>query len=213
MRIKKYLFTVLPFLLTSGLFAQTNYPLAVEAVLQKARGNRVELEKALDYFYRTKDSFKIKAINFLISNMDIHYSANYYWADSVGKKVAYNELDYPDFDSSIRAFDALKAVTPKIHPVSVNYRDLDSIKGDYLIQNTEIAFEDWKQPFAQGLPFEDFCENLLPYRMSVEPLQNWRPYYKEHLMTIRYLVIRHTMDFLDLQQQAYQIIFHQSISC
>ena len=182
MRVTKYLFTALALVLviSLGLNAQTKYPFAVETVLQKAKSNRVELEKALNYFYKSKDSLKIKAINFLVSNMDIHFSANYYWADSLGKKIAYNELDFPDFDSSIRAFDALKLITPKIHPVPKNYKDIDSIKGEYLIQNTEMAFDDWKQPYAKELCFDDFCEYLLPYRISVEPLQNWRHLYKEH---------------------------------
>ncbi len=183
-RITKYLFSALLIVLSFGLDAQMKYPTSVETVLQKTKGNRGELEKVLNYFYKTGDSLKIKAINFLISNMDIHSSYNYYWADSIGRRLSYNELDYPDFDSSIRAFDALKKVTPKIHPVSNIYRDIDSIKGDYLIENTEMAFEDWKQPFAKSISFEDFCENLLPYRISVEPLQNWRPYYKKYFKNL-----------------------------
>ncbi len=158
---------------------QISFPYAVETVLQKAKGNRVELEKALDYFYNSKDTLKIKAINFLISNMDIHRSYNYYWADSVGKRLPYNELDYPTFDSSIAAFNILKAATPKIHPVPNIYNDMDSIKGNYLIDNEERAFAEWKLNWTKNISFDDFCEYLLPYRISVEPLQDWRSVYEQ----------------------------------
>ena len=175
---------VLLLLCCNVLFAQTKYPANVEAVLQKTKTNRPELEKALNYFYKGKDSLKIKAINFLVANMDIHTSYNFYWADSLGKRLPYNELDYPTFDSSIKAFDVLKVVTPKIHPVAYSYRDIDSIKASYLIENEELAFADWQQPYAKGLSFEDFCEYLLPYRISVEPLQNWRAYYKQYFKNL-----------------------------
>ena len=170
--------------LPTSLPAQVGYPANVARVLRKAGTNKKELEKALNYFYNTKDTFKIKAINFLVANMDIHTSYNYYWADSLGRKLPYNELDYPSLDSSVRAFDALKLSTPKIHPIPYSYRDIDSIKGDYLIENEEMAFADWQQPLAKELSFDDFCEYLLPYKISVEPLQNWRAYYKQYFKNL-----------------------------
>lgn len=170
---------VLLILLSIGVNAQTKYSLAVETVLQQAKDNRVELEKALNYFYKGKDTLKIKAINFLVSNMDIHRSYNYYWADSLGNRLAYNELDYTTFDSSVAAFNNLKETTPKIHPVPNIYNDIDSIKGDYLIDNTERAFTEWKQPWTKNISFDNFCEYLLPYRVSVEPIQDWRNIYEQ----------------------------------
>ena len=179
MKSKKYIFILLLSMLMFSVQAQSKYPATVEAVLKKAKGNRVELEKALVYFYKSKDTLKIKAINFLIANMPIHRSFNYYWADSLGNRLPYNELDYPSFDSSIKAFEALKAVKPKIHPVRNNYNDIDSIKGDYLIDNVERAFTEWKLTWTKKISFDDFCEYLLPYRVSVEPLQDWRAVYEQ----------------------------------
>ena len=179
MNPNKYILTFLFFILILGVQAQSKYPATVEVVLQQAKGNRVELEKSLDYFYKGKDSLKIKAINFLIENMPIHRSYNYYWADSLDNRLPYNELDYPSFDSSIKAFEALKAVTPKIHPVPNNYNDIDSIKGDYHIENVNRAFAELKQPWSNNLSFSDFCEYLLPYRVSIEPLEDWRGLYEK----------------------------------
>ena len=62
----KRLFTLVIFFSPLFTFSQKQYPADVEAVLQQAKINRGELEKALQYFYRTKDQQKIKAINFLV---------------------------------------------------------------------------------------------------------------------------------------------------
>jgi hypothetical protein len=158
-------------------FCQNKYPDSVEAVLRQSKGHRGELEKAIDHFKRSGDSLKLKAIYFLVSNMDIHYSENYYWVDSLGNKVSYNELDYPDFAASIQAFNSLKEKHKKLQPRPVVYKDIDTIQADFLIDNVERAFESWRANSTAKISFIDFCEYVLPYRMSTEPLQNWRGAY------------------------------------
>jgi len=164
--------------------AQSKYPSNIEAVLKKTPTNRKELEKALDYYSKPKDSLKLKAMQFLIANMDTHGSKNYYWADSIGKRLPFNELDYPDFDSSVWAFEKLKLVTPKIHPITYAYKDIDSIKASFLINNVEYAFNAWQKPWAKSLSFDDFCEFLLPYRTSIEPFQDWREVYSKKFASL-----------------------------
>ena len=50
-----------------------------------------------------------------------------------------------------------------------------------LIQHIDQAFTAWQtHPWAQDYSFEQFCEYLLPYRASDEPLEDWRtPLLKE----------------------------------
>ena len=43
--------------------------------------------------------------------------------------------------------------------------DCSIITADYLIQNINIAFEDWQRGnWAKGITFNEFCEYLLPYK-------------------------------------------------
>lgn len=178
--MKKSITTTLVLLLPLFALLQVKYPTNVETVLQKAGKNRPQLEKAIHHFATTKDSLKLKAIYFLIENMDIHYSLNYYWANEKGERIAYDELAYPDFDAALKVFDEIKQHTPGIHPVQVKYYDADTITADYLISNVELAFDAWRKPQAQKIDFNTFCEYILPYRVSTEPLQNWRnDYYKK----------------------------------
>ena len=170
---EKIIFLLFPLLL------QAQFPNAVEAVLKKAGNNRPELEKALQYTDKTKDELKIKAMQFLISNMDIHTSADYYWENPSTQRIAYNELDYPDFGEAKKALEAIKQKNPGLQPKSVIYQDIETIKGDYLIQNLEKAFTAWRSSAMQNISFADFCEYILPYRVSEEPLQDWRGVYAD----------------------------------
>ncbi|MFM9826137.1 hypothetical protein [Flavobacterium sp.] len=175
-KIKQTILILALVLLPYLAFAQ--HPKSVEAVLKKAGKNRIELEKAIRYCKISGNPLKIKAMNFLIANMDIHFSADYYWVDKVGKKINYNELVYPNFEQALKAFEILKNKNPGIHPKTVIYKDIEKIKGDFLIQNLENAFKAWNSSIIKNIPFESFCEYILPYRVSVEPIQNWRNPYK-----------------------------------
>jgi hypothetical protein len=166
------------------LFAQAHYPPDVEKALHTAGPNRPQLEKAIRYFQQQADPLKLKAAYFLIANMDIHMSYDYYWADKTGRRVPFNELSYPDWSATLSAFDQAKKKYPGIHPVPVKYRDIDSIKADYLIGNINGAFDTWRKKWSKNVSFSDFCEYILPYRISKEPLQDWRPVYRKRFSWI-----------------------------
>ncbi|MDI3318227.1 transglutaminase domain-containing protein [Pinibacter soli] len=177
--MKKLILTGLILIVSAASFAQLSYPNDVQIVLSKAGKNKTELKKAIEYFSATGDTLKLKAIYFLIANMDIHYSVDYYWANSNEEKVVFNERSYSDFSTALKAFEELRKVHPGLHPVQVKYYDIDTIASSYLINNVEAAFDIWRKTPRQKICFEDFCEYILPYRISVEPLQDWRKVYRE----------------------------------
>lgn len=76
----KFRLAVLPILFLN-LAASAQYPSGVQTALLQTNTNRTELIRALDYFYNTKDSLKIRSINFLVANMPMHRGYSYYWAD------------------------------------------------------------------------------------------------------------------------------------
>lgn len=155
-------------------------PVAVKNILVKAGKNKSELEKVITYFHKTGDRLKIRAIYFLIANMDAHYSEDYYWEDKSEKKVPFNELDYTDFNQAISAFKKLKVTHPDLRPHPFTSPDIKTIKADFLIQNINQSFQHWKSSAGyKNISFNDFCEYILPYRVSVEPLQNWRLRYNK----------------------------------
>ncbi len=136
-------------LLLSGVCSMSQNSLSknLTDVLTKAGKNRGELEKVIHQYNQNKgDSLKLKATYFLISNMDIHTSVDYYWADETGKKILYNEMNYPDFATAVKAFEDIKPKYKNLKPIRVIYRDIDTIKADFLIRNVENAFDVWEKP-------------------------------------------------------------------
>jgi hypothetical protein len=157
----------------------------LEKALQQAGDNRPELEKVLSYYGKEKkDALKLKAVKFLIENMDAHYSfqsdalTEYYLRmDSIFR------LNSPDVRITNEQDSLLKLLErphsyPKIIP------DLKAVTADFLIENIELAFEAWKSPWANNLNFDDFCEYLLPYRAGIEQAASWRQPYKSTFLPL-----------------------------
>jgi hypothetical protein len=149
----------------------------LEYALEFAGDNRVGLEKVLEH-YRT-DPEKLEAARFLIRNMPGWYSYEGNELDSIhhllvgvceGRSISKrekNKWNRISFDSLSKIYDA------------------QVITAEYLIDNIDLAFEVWrKYPWNRNLPFDDFCELILPYRIADEPLSDWRKLYYEDYGTL-----------------------------
>lgn len=175
----KYLFLVCFFIpLITLAQANKKNPKEVEAVLQKAGKNKIELQKAINYFKKSNNPLKLKAVFFLISNMDIHYSVNTYLRNAKGKRYAFNELKYRTYPEAQSALKTLKEKY-NLYEVSEQIPDLNTIKSNFLISNIEQAFSSRNSNPSQFPKFEDFCEYVLPYRVATEPLTDWRGTYQK----------------------------------
>jgi len=142
----------------------------VEYALTVAKNNRFELEKVLNHY--KKDPDKYKAACFLIENMPYHYTYEGWQIDTLKalKKASINNGRINDSIVNLwKNFDYTKL--PKIEDVCV--ADAKTI-----IENIDLAFNVWnKRPWKRYYNFNDFCEYILPYRISDEPFENWRYIY------------------------------------
>jgi hypothetical protein len=172
------------FLLITILYSCKNgydYPEKVEQALQKAKGNRATLEKLIEHYRaNAADSLKLKAAYFLIANMEGHYYVKAKLVDTSGKRVNFDVLSYPDYKTMVAAWDSTEKKRGKLDYIrdTVIY-DLQSIGYDFLKTNIDLAFEAWEKPWSDFLTFDQFCEYVLPYRGSNEPLEEWRQYFFE----------------------------------
>lgn len=57
--------------------------------------------------------------------------------------------------------------------------DDDSLTESFLLENIDLAFEVWKNPWNKNLSFGDFCRYILPYRNGDEELHEWRRYLRD----------------------------------
>jgi len=150
-----------------------DYPKDVKKALELAKTNRYELEKVIQHY--ANDSLKLAAAYFLIANMpgQAYYKAKL--VDTSGTKVPFDVLNYSDYTHMVAAWDSIEKKIGKIDYTrdTVIY-DLQVIKSDFLIKNIDLAFMAWESPWSEQLNFEQFCEYVLPYRGSNEPLEEWR---------------------------------------
>lgn len=143
----------------------------LELALKFASENRIELEKVLKHYQDS--TLKYKAACFLIENMPYYFSYTGGDLDSVrmAKTLAMNGYIDTKIKKEWQNFDYTKL--ERVHDIHV-------ITAEYLINNIDLSFDAWqKYPWGKYLPFDEFCELILPYRISDEPLENWRQIYYE----------------------------------
>ena len=168
---KLILFLVLGVLLS----CQSTDNRRLEKTLDLAQSNRGELEKVIQYYSQNEaDSLKLKAARFLIMNMPGHYSfigRNYENYCKASEKIIFSKT------SMNKKVDKLNKLIRQ-YPAECFERveDCSIITADYLIQNINIAFEDWQRGnWAKGITFNEFCEYLLPYKCTeTQAFDNWR---------------------------------------
>jgi hypothetical protein len=158
-------------------------PPEVDAALAKAGENRAQLERVLEHYARQGDPLKLRAAEFLIGNMDGHGYVVYGFFDEDGNEITFDALQYANFREALAAFDELEETHGPIDYERTRFDpDLETITAEFLIENIDLAFTAWREkPWAQEITFEAFCEHILPYRGSNEPLDSWRPACMERL--------------------------------
>jgi hypothetical protein len=147
--------------------------------LRQAGDNRAQLEAVLEHY--KDDPEKYAAACYLIENMPAHYS---YRGDDI---LRYYETALPILKSGKSPAwqrDTLMEISDRDFPsLSSNVvPDVEIITSDFLIQNIDHAFKQWKErPWASHLTFEEFCEWLLPYKLvELQSLDAWRDTLSTH---------------------------------
>lgn len=166
-------------ILSTGCSRQ-NEDIQLSEAIEISGSNRNELEYVLSYY--KSDSLKLEAAKFLIRNMPGHYS----YADTVRVNRYYNSVDSilnnlagQSIDNIRDTIDSLAQMwnidkVPKI-------MDIQIISSDFLIQNIDEAFRQWREePWCSHLSFDEFCEYILPYKsVELQPFDSWRTEFKE----------------------------------
>ncbi len=159
-----------------SLGGESSYPAEVIKSLEASKDNRRQLERTLSHYASLGDSLKLEACLFLIGNMEGKSFVTYDLCDTAGQEIKFDALDYPDYSALESAWDTLEARygTLDFKKKKVIY-DLDTVPADLLTGHIDWAFKAWRQkPWAKKIPFDRFCEYVLPYRGSNEPLERWR---------------------------------------
>ncbi|MCK4689998.1 MAG: transglutaminase domain-containing protein, partial [Candidatus Marinimicrobia bacterium] len=179
-KIKSVIFSAIILILFSCTqINRVEVPENVQTVLEKSGDNRKELKKVINVYQHPEDSLKLKAAFFLISNMEEKGFIRYTVVGSTEKDIGFNVLNYPDYNKMISGWDSLEDMYGKLHQKKEEIViDYNTITSGFLINNIDLAFKAWTEnPWARHIKFDQFCEYILPYRSTNEPLENWRTYF------------------------------------
>lgn len=163
--MKKFVFMCM-LLLCWG--CQSTDPL--EEALELAGENRGELEQVIAHYSRSPDdSLSLKAAIFLIENMPGHYTA-----ESEDLQHYRNGMDslYPQMSNVVKSvvYTIPLRVNLGIHP-DRKVEDVKVMKADYLIKHIDNMIAIWENcTWLKYVSFEEFCEYVLPYRVTNEPI-------------------------------------------
>jgi len=145
----------------------------VREALEAAGKNRAELEKVLAHF--ADEPQRLAAARFLVANMPGHGHVLTRLADKEGKTIPFDPLAYPDFKAALAALDALEKEHGAVDFERDGFLpDVETITADFLIRHIDNAFEVWERsPESVRVSFDAFCNFVLPYRGSEEPVEDW----------------------------------------
>lgn len=123
------------------------------------------------------DSLKFKAAQFLIQNIDNKQAIIRRYKDA-------NNLDASEL---LKSFNGGKRTqyldSAGIYSVLDTLSDLDTVDPDYLIKQIEEAFSVYNNnPLKVKVPFNVFCNYVLPYRVGTAELSGWRNYFNKRYM-------------------------------
>lgn len=139
--------------------------------------NKEYYSKAKDYFGYKKDSLERHILNFLLDNIDIHYSEHYEYIDSLGNTINFIDtgLSFNELQSKIQEDIKKRNLLLK----NIRTYDNDIITDDFLISTIKRGVELWKKPWNRNLTINELCNYLLPYRIQREPFEDWFKLYSE----------------------------------
>ncbi len=113
-------------------------------------------------------------LDFINDNINNHYSQNYYWTDSCGERILFDELNYNNFLTSINAFNEIKKQKGSLLAKPYSEEDSKSITKEILKSSVERIFSTSLSKIKNRNILKEF---LLPYRITDEPLTNWQNTY------------------------------------
>ena len=166
----------------------------VEHALLSSKKNKNELEKVLAYF--KDDSEKLKAAEFLISNMISHYSIGDIKFINNNHEEALELLNITAreqffaglnnvkvkkeiWDRNRKAKKEIDSLINGIRIINNGFiaKDIESLSSDFLIEHIENAYKKWKtSKLIDKNSFNEFSETFLPYRYANEQLNTPKNY-------------------------------------
>ncbi len=154
-------------------------PEAVRKTISVSGINSPELMKAIVHYTPPSDSNQLKALYWLLGNMDGNYAVQFSIEDSSGQKYHFPPSKYNNYDALENAWDSIErnAGPLEFHADSF-WMDQKKLKSAFLIRNIDEAFRAFQTfHWARSYGFHEFCQWILPYRVANETPESFREHF------------------------------------
>ena len=148
----------------------------IHAAILKAGDNQWQIERFLNDAAKSHDDEKLAAARWLVANMPGQGFARYELVTKDMKPIPFDAVAC----ENLAAAQALVAKLEKEHgeldfKVTKFVEDLSVIEAEFLTTNLELSLSAWRtNPWCKNISFQTYCERILPYRGTNEPLSSWR---------------------------------------
>jgi hypothetical protein len=154
-------------------------PKAVRETISVSGINSPELMKAIVHYNAPADSNQLKALYWLLGNMDGNYTVQYTVEDSSGNQYHFPPSKYGSYAALENAWDSVeKKAGPLVFHADSFRMDQKRIKSAFLIHNIDQAFKAYQTfPWDKSYDFSTFCRWILPYRCANETVEPFREHF------------------------------------
>lgn len=154
-------------------------PETVRKTIASSGLNGPELMKAIVQYSYPADSIKLKALYWLIANMEGNYTVQYSVQDSVGHHYHFSPTKYKNYDALEDNWDSIQNLVGTLsYRADSFWVDKNQLNAAFLIKNVEEAYKAYTTyPWAKSYDFGQFCRWILPYRCANETVEPFRKHF------------------------------------
>ncbi len=156
-------------------------PEGVRKVLELSGIHKQQLLMALEPYYTAGDSVKLKALYWLIENMEANYFVSYHIEDSLGNRYFFDPEKFGNYLQLKHHRDSVEQMAGNlVYEPDTFIVDYEAVSKDFLVNNLERAFESIaRYPWAKNYTNEMFNEWILPYRCANEKIEPFREHFRK----------------------------------
>ncbi|MDO5969245.1 hypothetical protein Q4Q35_05440 [Flavivirga aquimarina] len=137
------------------------------------------LKEVQSHYKDDPNTYKLKAANFLLTNLYSHKSLISEFSTKEGDPYNFNEFNYDNIDSAENDLKSFIKAGGKHKFISIY--DIEKVTSSFIISIVDSSIKAWESsPWKGSYDFNTFCEYILPYRNTFEPVgNNWKQRYYE----------------------------------
>ncbi len=148
----------------------------IQTALMKSGNNAWQIERFLNEAADSSDDEKLAAARWLVANMPGQGFARYELVTKDKKAIPFDAIACGTLAQAQAVLETLEKEHGELDfKVTQFIDDLSVAQAEFLTANLDQSIKAWRtNPWCKDMSFQTYCERVLPYRATNEPLSVWR---------------------------------------